>query len=180
MKVLAVVLAAGSSRRLGRPKQLLEFRGRPLVRHAAIVALAAGAAETAVIGPFQDALKGLPVTVLPNDEAEEGISASIRLAVDHARGRHILFTLCDQPLVTSDHLRELMAKKASIVATSYAETVGVPAIFAPELAGELRALSGDVGARAVINAHRPEVVSVRFEAAAVDIDTLADYTNLPP
>jgi molybdenum cofactor cytidylyltransferase len=149
------------------------------VRHAAIVALAAGAAETAVIGAFHDALKGLPVTVLANDDAAEGISASIRLAVDHAHGRHILFTLCDQPLVTSDHLRQLMAQKGPIVATSYADTVGVPAMFAPELADELRALSADVGARAVINAHRDRVVAVRFEAAAVDIDTFADYTNLP-
>ena len=178
MKVLAVVLAAGSSQRLGRPKQLLEFRGRPLVRHAAIVALAAGVDETAVVGPFKEPLKGLPVTILTNDDAAEGMSASIRLAVEHARGRHILFTVCDQPLVTSDHLRELLAAKAPIVATAYGNTVGVPALFAPAFAEDLRGLSGDVGARAVIAAHRAEVVIVRFEAAAVDIDTFADYTNV--
>lgn len=178
MKTLAVVLAAGASQRLGRPKQLLEFRGRPLVRHAAIVALAAGCDETAVIGPFAEALRGLPVTTLENANATEGMSSSIRVAVDYARGRRVLFTLCDQPLVTSHHLQELVAIPAPIVATSYGDAIGVPAIFDPQFADELRALSGDTGARAVINAHQDLLVSIRFEAAAVDIDTFADYQKL--
>src|SRR5687768_15776717 len=121
MKTVAVVLAAGSSRRLGRPKQLLDFRGLPLIRHAAIVALGARCDETIVIGSFPEALAGLPVTMLENPDAAEGMSSSIRMAVRHADGARILLTVCDQPLIGSEHLRALLATNAGIVATAYSE-----------------------------------------------------------
>lgn len=178
MKTVVAVLAAGSSRRLGQPKQLLDFRGRPLIRHAATVALGAGGDETIVIGSFPEALEGLPVTMLENPHAEEGMSSSIRLAVRHARGARILFTVCDQPLIGPEHLRALLATDASIVATAYAGTVGVPAVFSPRFADELLALRGDTGARAVILAHRDEVIAIACEAASIDIDTASDYANL--
>jgi molybdenum cofactor cytidylyltransferase len=178
MKTVVAVLAAGLSRRLGQPKQLLDFRGLPLVRHAAVVALGADCDETIVIGSFRQALAGLPVTVLDNPDAAEGMSSSIRIAVRHARGARILLTLCDQPLVGSEHLRALIATDAAIAATAYAGTIGVPAVFAPKFADELLGLRGDAGARAVIQAHRDEVVAVECEAAAIDIDTVADYGKL--
>jgi molybdenum cofactor cytidylyltransferase len=178
MKTVTAVLAAGLSRRLGRPKQLLDFRGVPLVRHAAMVALGAGCEETIVIGPFGDVVADLPVTALENPHAAEGISSSIRLAVQHARGARILLTLCDQPLIGPEHLRALVETDADLVATAYAGVVGVPAIFAPRFAGELLALRGDTGARAVIQAHRDEVIAVVCEAAAIDIDTAADYAAI--
>ena len=178
MKTVAAVLAAGLSRRLGTPKQLLEFRGLPLVRHAAIVALGAGCDETIVIGSFRQALAGLPVTLLDNPDAEEGMSSSIRLAVRYADGARLLLTLCDQPLVTSEHLRALVEADAAIAATAYAGTIGVPAVFSSKFADELLALRGDVGARAVIQAHRDEVIALECEAAAIDIDTAADYEKL--
>jgi molybdenum cofactor cytidylyltransferase len=177
VRTVVAVLAAGLSRRLGEPKQLLEYRGQTLIRHATIVALGAGG-DTVVVTNHGDALRGLPVTILTNANADEGISSSIRVAVEHARGARILFTLCDQPLVTSDHLRALIATDAPIVATSYSGTVGVPAILAPEFHDELAALRGDRGARAIIERHLPEVVTIASESAAVDIDTLADLSKL--
>ncbi|HEV7763574.1 MAG TPA: nucleotidyltransferase family protein [Thermoanaerobaculia bacterium] len=180
MKTVAAVLASGSSLRLGQPKQLLEFRGIPLIRHAATVALSAGCDETIVIGSYRDALAGLDVTVLDNAHAAEGMSASIRLAVEHARGARILITLCDQPMIDAEHLRALVATDALIAATAYENTIGVPAVFSPELADELLALRGDAGARAVIQAHPNDVVAVQCEAAAIDIDTMDDYLRLLP
>ncbi len=174
-RTVAAVLAAGLSRRLGRPKQLLEFRGAPLIRHAAMVALGAGCDETIVIGSDGDALAGLPVTLLESANAAEGISSSIRIAVEHARGARLLLTLCDQPLIDSEHLRALVAIDAPIAATAYAGTIGVPAVFAPRFADELLALRGDRGARAVIEAHRDEVIALTCEAASIDIDTASDY-----
>ena len=178
MKTVAVVLAAGFSVRLGQPKQLLDFRGLPLVRHAAIVALGAGCDETFVIGPYHDVLHGLPLTTIANPNASEGVSSSIRVAIENARGARILFTLCDQPLVTSEHLRALVACDAPIVATAYGDTIGVPAVFTPNLQDELLSLRGDRGARAVIQAHLPEVVAIASESAGVDVDTLSDYSKL--
>lgn len=178
MKTVAVVLAAGASRRFGEPKQLVDFRGIPLIRHAAIVALGAGCDETIVVGSYREALFGLDVTVLDNPHAAEGMSTSIRIAVEHARGARVLITLCDQPMVDAEHLRALVAADAVITATAYEDTIGVPAVFAPELAEELLALRGDAGARAVIRAHQDELVAVRCEAAAIDIDTMADYLRV--
>ncbi|HVS33926.1 MAG TPA: nucleotidyltransferase family protein [Thermoanaerobaculia bacterium] len=177
MRTVVAVLAAGLSRRLGQPKQLLDFRGQPLIRHAASVALGAGA-ETIVVTNHGDALHGLPITILPNPNAAEGISSSIRVAVLHARDARILFTLCDQPLVTSEHLRKLIATDAPIVATAYSGTCGVPALFSPQFHDELLALGGDRGARAVIEAHIPEVVVVDAKSASVDIDTMADVREI--
>ena len=177
MRTVVAVLAAGLSRRLGQPKQLLEYRGQPLIRHATVVALGAGV-ETVVVTNHGDALRGLPVTILANPGAAEGISSSIRIAVEHARDARILFTLCDQPLVTSDHLRAMIAASAPIVATSYAGALGVPAMLAPELHDELLGLRGDRGARAIIERHLPEVVAITSESAAIDIDTLADLAKL--
>ncbi|MGZ8781636.1 MAG: nucleotidyltransferase family protein [Thermoanaerobaculia bacterium] len=164
MRVVAIVLAAGFSRRLGRPKQTLVFEGETLLDRATRVAREV--ADDVVI-----------VTRENNPDAEEGMASSVRAGVALAgNDARLLITLCDQPLVTADHLRALIAIDAPIVATGYAGIAGVPAIFAPEFVPELLALRGDRGARAVIERHGARVVF--FEDAAVDVDFRTD-TELP-
>src|SRR6266446_1205878 len=105
----AIVLAAGLSSRFGSLKQLADYRGEPLVRHAARVALAAGCARTIVVignERVREALAGLDVDVVFNDE--EGLSSSIRRGVRAAEGDDVLLTLGDQPLVTPEHLKALI------------------------------------------------------------------------
>ena len=177
VRTVAVVLAAGGSSRLGRPKQTLQYKGRPLLEHAIATARAAGCDETLVVVQ-PEAAGTIPGSLILNPEWREGIASSIRVAVDAAAGARILFTLCDQPLVTPEHLRALLAVDAPIVATAYSGIAGVPAVFAPRFADELRALTGDRGARAVMEAHRDVLATVGFEDAAVDIDTPADYRKL--
>jgi CTP:molybdopterin cytidylyltransferase MocA len=155
-RVIAIVLAAGFSRRLGRPKQRIVFDGEALLDRA--TRIAREVADDVVV-----------VTRENNSEAEEGMASSIRVGVSLAGpDARLLITLCDQPLVTASHLRALIAVDAPIVATGYAGIAGVPAIFAPEFAHELLALRGDRGARAVIEKHGARVVF--FEDAAVDVD----------
>jgi molybdenum cofactor cytidylyltransferase len=181
VRVVAIVLAAGTSARLGRPKQLLPYRGETLIRHAARTAIAAGADETLVVVPpgrFAEEVEGLGVQVVENWSFHLGVSTSIRAAVVAAGHARLLFTLCDQPLITPVHLRALIESKEPIVATAYGDTVGVPVIFAPRYIPELLALDGDRGARGIINGHRDEVETVAFEGAAVDIDTEEDYGAL--
>ncbi|MGA8810385.1 MAG: NTP transferase domain-containing protein, partial [Thermoanaerobaculia bacterium] len=103
---------------------------------------------------------------------------SIRAGVRLAGDSRILIMLCDQPLITTEHLRDLIAIDAPIVATGYAGIAGVPAVFAPEFASELLALRGDRGARVVIEAHRDVTRLVIFEDAAVDIDSEDDLRKL--
>lgn len=165
MRVVAIVLAAGSSTRLGRPKQDLVFRGETLLERASRIARAV-AEETVVI------------TRENNPNADEGIASSIRAGVARAGEARILITLCDQPLVTEQHLRGLLAIDAPIVASGYRGIAGVPAAFAPRFIPELLVLRGDRGARAVIEAHRDETAIVPFEEAGTDIDTPEDLGRL--
>lgn len=165
---MAVVLAAGSSTRLGTPKQDIVFEGETLLKRAERIARAV--ADEVIVVDRQI-----------NPDADEGIASSIRtgarLAGENAR---ILITLCDQPLITIEHLQALLAIDAPIVATGYAGIAGVPAVFAPEFVPELRALRDDHGARVVIAAH-PEVgYVIPFEDAAIDIDREEDLGKLSP
>ncbi len=160
MRIVAIVLAAGFSRRLGRPKQSLVFEGETLLARA--TRIAREVADDVVV-----------VTRENNPDAEEGMASSIRTGVSLAGSdARLLITLCDQPLVTAAHLRALIAIDAPIVATGYEGIAGVPAIFAPELAPELLALHGDRGARVLIETHGARVVF--FEDAAVDVDVRTD------
>jgi molybdenum cofactor cytidylyltransferase len=164
--VVAIVLAAGFSTRLGTSKQDIVFEGETLVQRAE--RLARAVADEVIV-----------VTPQLNPDAAEGIASSIRVGVRMAgENARILIMLCDQPLITITHLRELVAIDAPIAATGYAGIAGVPAAFAPEFASELLALRGDRGARAVIEAHRDVTCVVPFEDAAVDIDSEDDLRKL--
>ena len=155
-RVVALVLAAGASRRLGRPKQNEVFDGETLLDRA--TRIAREVADEVIV-----------VTRENNPLADEGMASSIRVGVGLAGDARILITLCDQPRVTAAHLRALLAVDAPIVASGYAGIAGVPAVFAPELIPELLALRRDVGARAVIERHGAVVIP--FEDAAFDVDS---------
>jgi molybdenum cofactor cytidylyltransferase len=165
VRVVAVVLAAGSSSRLGRPKQSIVFEGETLLARA--TRLAREVADEVIV-----------VTRENNPDADEGIASSIRAGVAKAGEARILILLCDQPLITAEHLRALLAVDAPIVATHYSGIDGVPAVFAPEFIMELLALRGDRGARAVIERHPTKVCGLPFDAAAVDVDSEGDLLKL--
>jgi molybdenum cofactor cytidylyltransferase len=188
----AIVLAAGASTRLGRPKQLVTIDGETLVERATRIALEACGRVIVVIpsGSEGPGWPGAEVTtysalgirhpvlrVVVNEHAAEGIASSIRLGVE-ACDDDVLLVLCDQPRITAAHLRALAEAGAPIAATAYVGIAGVPAFFAQPFRDELLALRGDSGARRVIDAHRDVVAAIAFEEAAVDIDTEADLADL--
>ena len=176
-----LVLAAGASKRLGRPKQLVRFEGETLVARAARIAIEV-APTIVVVGPelrkecedrIQPAGRLKPahtLTIIENPSAAEGMASSIRVGVEATRG-DVIIMLCDQPYVTSEHLRALADTGATIAATGYNGISGVPAFFSAKFRDELLALRGDAGARSVIEAHRDQVVTIPFEAAGFDVDT---------
>lgn len=158
-----IVLAAGASKRLGHPKQLVEIDGETLLARAYRVA--STVAPTIVVTRREFAFGDAIV----NEHAEEGMASSIRLGVAACDGDVLLMT-CDQPHVTAAHLRALIDARAPIAATAYAGIAGVPAFFAKEFRDELLALRGDVGARKIIEAHRDVVVTVPLPEAELDVD----------
>lgn len=186
-RVGAVILAAGESARLGRPKQLIEIDGVPLLRRAVQSAIDAGCQPVVVVlgamaEPCRELLHDLAAQIVVNAKWRDGMSTSIDAGVD-AMQEHdvnaVLLMVCDQPKVDAASLRRLVAAfpGRGLVAARYGGTLGTPAIFAAEHFAALRALSGDRGAKSLIKRNVDDVVTVDLPEAAVDIDTLTDVAG---
>lgn len=188
----AVVLAAGGSSRLGRPKQLLELDGEPLVRRAARAAALAGYSPVVVVvgaaaAAVGAALAGGPFEVVTNPDWSTGVASSIRrglaaLTALRPDAEGVLLVTCDQPLVEAAHLSALATALGTgphaVAASSYGGTVGVPALFARALYEELRALEGEHGAKKVVARDPGRVVAVALPGGERDVDTEADWRAL--
>ncbi|WP_263374211.1 nucleotidyltransferase family protein [Granulicella aggregans] len=177
MKVAAIVLAAGASRRLGQPKQNILLGGETLLERTVRVAKLAGLDPVyVVVAPGQE-LSSLPfATMLFNPNAPEGMAASIRTGVlaaggDGAEGAVIL--ACDQPAVTPEHLSSIVGDRTAIVASSYAGRKGVPAYFPAATFEQLLELRGDIGARQLIS----NVSAMELANGDLDIDTEEDLAR---
>lgn len=174
-----ILLAAGASSRLGQPKQLLQFRGRSLLRHAAKTALQSICRPVLVVlaGDFESELRDLTVQIIHNPQPDEGIASSIRTGIN-ALPTDIdgaVVCLADQPFVTSDILNAL-ANSKSLAAAFYNNSIGVPAFFPRRFFPELLALQGDKGARSILAKH--SALAIPCPTAAIDIDTLNDVIKL--
>ena len=180
-RVVAVVLAAGASRRMGAPKMVLPVSDRPLVTHAIEAARSSRAADLLVVtGANEDALRPILVECgarhLHNPEWEEGLGASIRRGVSAVAGRAdaVLLLLGDQPHVTSRLLDELIARHeagATIAASRYSDgTLGPPALFDRTEFDALQALTGDQGARPIIDRAPETRAIVPFPLGDEDVD----------
>jgi molybdenum cofactor cytidylyltransferase len=188
VKIGAVILAAGSSSRLGQPKQLLQYRGQSLVRRAAEAALNAACAPVAVVVGSErqriaNSLRDLEVIILPNESWRRGIGTSIRVGTEALQGCNGLIILaCDQPHVTSTLIRQMIAQQQKtrkrIVACAYAGTVGVPALFNRRYFEQLLSLGDAEGAKGLLIGRPNEVMEVDFPAGAVDLDTPEDWAQL--
>jgi len=186
-----VILAAGASTRLGRPKQLLPWQGKTLLQHAVQSALSITTQPVVVTGASADQLvAGLnhhQVQVVFNPEWQQGIASSIHCGLQALLNRtpmpdQVIFMVCDQPFVTAGLLLELINERQNtrkaIVASAYGGTLGIPALFDKSLFPQLLDLQGDMGAKKVIQQHIEEVASVAFPEGAFDIDTDAEYEEL--
>jgi molybdenum cofactor cytidylyltransferase len=178
VSIAAIVLAAGASKRLGRPKQTLKIDGEPLVERAVRIAQEAGCAPIIVVinpkGDFGYSLQQRGCVVAVNESSSEGIASSIRRGTNVARmlkSRGTIVMTCDQPALRAEHLRSLAADESVMVGSEYAGRVGVPAYFPAEIFDALLALQGDTGAREVLRGAK----SIVQEELALDIDTEEDF-----
>ena len=186
-----VMLAAGGSTRMGTPKQLLPFRGRTLLRHAALTALESVCRPIVIVlGAHADALRpeldGLDVHVVENKDWPEGMSGSLRVGMQALSAllppSSLIVMLCDQPYVTPGLLNRLaqtwQEAGGDMVACEYGDSIGVPALFDQSHFAELLALEGAMGAKQVLLRHAPNLQSVSFAGGIIDVDTPADYARL--
>jgi len=180
-----ILLAAGESKRLGRPKQLVTLEGKPLLIRMAEVALQAvlGGPVVVVLGavdePCRTALDGLDVSVVHNPNWQSGMGGSIVTGLASLQQNElsgVVLMLCDQPRVTPDLLRSIVAASPgrNIVATRCDGHLGPPAWFSSVMFPELLLLNGtQQGAKALME-KEPSIGWIDFPAAAFDIDSPAD------
>ena len=190
--IAGIVLAAGRSSRLGRPKQLLPVHGEPLIRHTLRRVLASSLDQVILVvgheaDDVRDTVADLQVKCVFNPDAAAGQSTSVRagLAALSSDVEAAVFILGDQPGVDPNVIDDLIASwrttSAPVVVPHYEDRMGNPVLFDRRLFPELAALEGDSGARPVVRAHHDsgelQVVPVAGSAPP-DVDTEADYSAL--
>ena len=190
----AIILAAGGSTRLGRPKQLLSYHGETLVARTVRIVQAISFSPIVLVtganAPEVEAAVSAPdVHTVFNPDWQAGMGDSIRTGVaallsENAAPVAVLLSVCDQPFLSEDLLRLLCETRHTtgkkIVASEYGETWGVPCIFDHAVLSELAALSGANGARSVTERYRKtgDAVAVSFPEGVFDIDTPADWERV--
>lgn len=189
--IALIVLAAGASNRLGVPKQLLEWQGKPLLQHAldsvgdlpfnlkllVLGAYAEDVGKTINANNFQVAI---------NVNWEEGMGSSIRLGLEQSLSLNpnvdgLLFMVSDQPYIANEILWQIIDSFDSgsdIVVCRYGETIGVPALIGKDYFDELMQLRGDRGAKSIFNKYLNKVKTVDFESGSIDVDTPEDVEKL--
>ena len=192
LKIGGIILAAGGSSRLGRPKQFLQFEGKTLLRRAA-EAMDASVCDPviAVLGAESETgtaeIGDLSVRSCVNPKWDTGMSSSIKLGLSELIALEpqidaVVITLCDQPFVTAETIGRLVAKfqetRKHLIAAKYDGVVGVPALFSREMFSALAKLEGDKGARDLLRDPDASIETIEIKEAAIDIDTPDDAGRL--
>ncbi|MEO6588447.1 MAG: nucleotidyltransferase family protein [Pyrinomonadaceae bacterium] len=192
-KIGIIVLAAGSSSRLGQPKQLLKFKGKTFIRRIVESALNTNCHPVVVVvlganfELIKDEILDLDCEIIFNADWQTGMSSSIKnglsklleIAPDITA---VIISLCDQPLIRSEHFEKLIAKyfeiKKPIVASAYEAVIGVPALFSKKFFPALLNLEDDQGAKEIIYKNPDEVGKIISPELAIDVDTKEDFEKL--
>jgi molybdenum cofactor cytidylyltransferase len=174
----AVVLAAGSSSRLGEPKQLVMLAGETLLERAVRMTHEAGCSPIVVVlGASAERIMEQcdlsDAVVVLNEHWAEGMGSSVRLGVAAAGDAEgVVLMTCDQPAVTASHLRSLI-DSGGVTASAYAGRQGVPAYFPSSAFAGLIKLRGDMGARELLRG----AVAINLPNGEIDIDTIDDLAR---
>jgi len=187
-----IILAAGSSTRLGQAKQLVGVKGMPLLLKSVLVALEAHFEHIVVVLGYhadehKKTIDHLPMEAIIHDEWEKGMGSSLKKGLLHTiesrpETSAVVVMVCDQPLLTATHLlhlRELYKNTSKpIIASRYGTILGVPALFDRSLFPEILNINDAEGAKAVIVQNAESVESIHWEEGNLDIDTPEDLEIL--
>jgi CTP:molybdopterin cytidylyltransferase MocA len=184
--IAGIVLAAGGSTRMGRPKMLLPAPGGTLLSAAVAPLLEAGLDRVVVVlgDRAEEVRRGARLPVDPRivlvvcPDWRAGMASSLKRGLEAcAEADAVVVALGDQPGVTSERVRRIMAAFGpgrDLVVPVHRGIPAHPVLFGRSLFSELEALSGDVGAREVVRRHEDEAVRIEIEPLP-DIDTEEDY-----
>jgi molybdenum cofactor cytidylyltransferase len=191
MKVGIIILAAGESKRMGVPKQLLDVFGESVLKKVVNEALKTHCYPiTVVVGAHKKhivpELEGIPVTITDNPHWQSGIGGSIRMGLigTYLVSKEIdavIITTSDMPLVNAEVFNALIVKAeasdALLIVSDYGEAKGVPALIKRPLFEELLDLEGDEGVRQIFAKYKTSLTAVDFPGGLTDLDTKEDYYN---
>jgi molybdenum cofactor cytidylyltransferase len=185
-----LILAAGNASRFGSPKQLLLYKGKTFIRRVADVAMTAiGHSLVVVTGAHGAQVEAeiADLTFVRNEEWQDGMGCSISKGMKtimelYPDAQDVIILVCDQPYVTADLLFEIKEQRQStgkrMIAAAYNNTIGTPALFDKYYFNELSALTGQQGAKALLQQYPDDIATVDFPAGDIDIDTTEDYERL--
>ena len=188
-----IILAAGNSSRLGRPKQLLPYRGGTLLSHVVGEALRAALRPVVVVtgayhAEIEASLQGQPVVPTYNALWESGLGSGIVVGLQQALSiephlQTAIIAVCDQPYISAELFQGLvrnhLVSGKGLVACKYSETLGTPVLFGQRYFNELSMLQGDAGAKQLLKRHPEDVAAIPFPKGCIDIDTEEDLKGLP-
>jgi molybdenum cofactor cytidylyltransferase len=187
-RIAIIVLAAGASTRLGRPKQNLLFQDQTLLERICHTSMELDNSSVVVVMGANTTLKApVGTKVVVNEEWQEGMASSIRCGMQHLLAslptiELVILTVCDQPFIRVELFQEMISvheqTNLPIVACTYADSIGTPVLFHHSLFAELLALKGDKGAKQLVNKDKQRVGLVNFPLGNIDVDTEEDYVRL--
>jgi molybdenum cofactor cytidylyltransferase len=191
MNIGIIVLAAGSSSRMGRSKQLLEIEGETLLCRCVNIALSVDHESVVVVlganeKPHRETISHLPVQIVSNFYWKAGMGSSIKTGLNYLiQSRQsldaVIILVCDQPGLSAEHLQKMITTfvdtKKPIVASGYANSSGVPVLFGRSFFSNLLLLSDGQGAKKIVHQFPEQVATVDFPQGAFDLDTEDDFQN---
>ena len=184
-----ILLAAGSSSRMGRSKQMLEVNGEQLLQRITRVALDSDATKVIVVlGANEQAhrksIQQLPIEIRINPNWQLGMGSSLKKGLQSLLELvpeldAVIVMVCDQPSITTVHLNKLIQTfketNSPVVASYYANSAGVPALFEKSVFEKLLTIENESGAKKIIQQHKELVKTIDFPQGAIDLDTPDDY-----
>jgi len=185
-----IILAAGSSSRMGEPKQLMKFKNKTFLQHIVEESKEANLNPVICVTGYQSdqiskALTGMNVTTVYNELWSEGMGTGISAGIKQlllSDVDSVILAVSDQPYVSSGLFAKMLTLKdksgKKIIASSYAGTLGTPVLFDKEYFNQLKSLDGNQGAKNIVKLNKSDVCPVEFEKGRIDIDTKEDYENL--
>lgn len=187
-----IILAAGASKRMGQPKQLLPFHGSNLLQHTISEAVNSVCNPIVLVlganlNLIMPQVLGNPIHIVENKEWEEGMASSLRTGLEkmlflNKNIRAVIILLCDQPFINSEQINKLVEARQithrTIIISEYEHAEGVPVLFNREHFNELRNLKGKEGAKKLLKLHKNCIYKIPFPQGIIDIDTPEDYEKM--
>jgi molybdenum cofactor cytidylyltransferase len=189
--ISVIILAAGSSSRMGQSKQLLLIENEPLLLRSIKATLTSSFENIVVVLGAEEekhrvVIEHLPVQIIHNQNWANGMGSSLKAGLNHLLKLQsdlgaVIIAVCDQPLLSAAHIDKIVETfhqtNKPIVASRYTGVAGVPALFDQSMFSELLDLPDEQGAKKLITKYESTIETIDFPEGAIDLDTWSEYED---